>query len=164
MTSLGTICIQTDTMSANIKPEPTSDFEVESHDLSLHPKLKTLNLLDGARVALTALGLLAGVTVLGVSADAVAVYEATHLPPEYNLPLWPKNFNIGPTIALVVCGTIIILANGASLALCRGKSVSCPNTWPFRKLYSRNRNPWTRSVQELTHTRPKRKPPTPPRP
>lgn len=126
MTSLGTTCIHSDTMSANNKSEPTSDFEVDSHELSLHPKLKTLNFLDGARVALTAVGFLAGATVLGVSADAVAVYEATHLPPEYNLPLWPKNFNIGPTIALVVCSAIIILANGTSLVLCRGKSVSRP--------------------------------------
>lgn len=131
MTSLGTTCIHSNAMSTNAKPEPTtSDFEVQSHDLSFHPKLKTLSLLDGARVALTAVAFLAGITVLGVSADAVAVYEATHLPPEYNLPLWPKNFNIGPTIALVVCSVIIILANGASLALCRGKSVSRPKTCP----------------------------------
>lgn len=141
MTSLGTICIHGDTMS-NTKPEPASDFDVESHDESLHPKLKTLHLVDGARGALTAVGLLAGITVLGVSADALAVYEATHLPPEYNLPLWPKNFNLGPTIALVVCSAIIILANGASLALCRGKSVSFRRPWPLRKSYAPKRRPF----------------------
>lgn len=124
MSSLGTVCINGTSIMSNSKPELTSDFEVESHDLALHPKLKTLHLIDGARTALTAVGLLAAITVLGVSADGLAVYEATHLPPEFNLPLWPKNFNIGPTIGLVVCSAIVILANGASLVLCRAKTVS----------------------------------------
>lgn len=123
-TSLGTVCI-----NANMsrKPSSTPDSDLESHDVPPHPLLRTLHLVDAARGALTAVGLLAGLSVLGVSADALATYRDTHLPPEFRLPLWPEKFNIGPTIALVVCSAVIVVANGASLALCRGKSVSAPN-------------------------------------
>lgn len=121
MTSLGTACI-----NANMsrKPSSTPDSDLESHNAVPHPLLRTLHLVDGVRCALTAVGLLAGLSVLGVSADALATYRDTHLPPEFRLPLWPENFNVGPTVALVVCSAVIVVANGASLALCRGKSVS----------------------------------------
>lgn len=102
----------------------TPDSDLESHAAAPHPLLRTLHLADGARTALTAVGLLAGLSILGVSADALAAYRDTHLPAEFHLPLWPEDFNAGPTVALVVCSTIIVVSNGASLALCRGKDVS----------------------------------------
>lgn len=89
----------------------SSDFEVESQDLHLQAKLKTLRLLDGVRVGITAVALLAAITILGVSGDALAVFDSTHVPSEYRLALWPDHFDLRPTVALVVGSAIIVVSN-----------------------------------------------------
>jgi hypothetical protein len=104
----------------------TSDFEVDSQDLQMHSKIRTLRVVDGARVSLTALALLAGITILGVSADALAVYDSTHLSGDFLLPLWPDHFDLRPTVALVVGAAIITIINIVSLACSKVKYVSQP--------------------------------------
>ena len=47
----------------------SSEFEVDSRDNYLQSKVKTLRLIDGARVALTALALLMGISILGMCLD-----------------------------------------------------------------------------------------------
>ncbi|KAH6671571.1 hypothetical protein F5X68DRAFT_264819 [Plectosphaerella plurivora] len=103
-------------MSAEPKTQvQTSDFEVDSPRMASYNKLRMLDAVDGAGTALTVLALCAGVTVLALSADALSVYQATHAPAASLLPLWPDEFDLRPTVALVACGAIIVCANAASM-------------------------------------------------
>lgn len=105
-----------------------SEFETSSQETQV-PRSKTaksLGVLDGARTALTVLALCCGITVLGVSADALRTYDATHLPGEFLLPLWPDEFDLRPTVALCVGSTIVTLANVVSLVFSRVKTVRQP--------------------------------------
>jgi hypothetical protein len=104
-----------------------SDFEVDSQDLHLQSRLKMVRRLDSARVGLTLVALLAGITILGVSADALAEYNATHLPGDFLLPLWPDQFDLRPTVALVVGSTIVTVTNIASLLFSKVRFVSLPS-------------------------------------
>lgn len=101
-----------------------SDFEVDSQDLHLQSKVKTLRIVDSARVGLTLLALLMGITVLGVSADALAVYDDTHVHHDFRLPLWPDEFNLRPTVALVVGAAIVVISNSVSLLFSKVQTVS----------------------------------------
>lgn len=92
-----------------------SNFEVNSEELQLDSKIRIFRLIDSARLGLTALALASGVTILGFSADSVAVYNATHVQDDHLLPLWPSNMDLRPTVALVVCSAIVIVANVVSL-------------------------------------------------
>lgn len=113
-------------MSTDSKRGYASSFEVDSQDLHLQSKVRTLRMLDGARIGLTILALAMGITILGVSADTLAVYDATHVPREFLLPLWPDSFNLRPTVALVVGSTIVLVANAVSLLFSKVHSVSQP--------------------------------------
>lgn len=111
-------------MSTESKKGYASSFEVDSHDHHLQSKIRTLELTDNVRISLTLVALLMGITVLGVSADALAVYDATHVPGTFLLPLWPDQFNLRPTVALVVGSAIVVLANAVSLLFSKVQSVS----------------------------------------
>jgi len=102
----------------------SSDFEVESRDLHLQSKMRSLRIVDNARVATTALALLMGITVLGLSGNTLAVYDYTHVPSDFLLSLWPDQFNIRPTISLVVGSAILIVTNIAALCFSKVQSVS----------------------------------------
>ncbi|KAK2728777.1 hypothetical protein CKAH01_02827 [Colletotrichum kahawae] len=101
----------------------TSGFEVDPEDTQYASQARFLGTIDAARVSLTAVALLAGITILGVSADALAVYDATHVPAGYLLPLWPDAFDPRPTVALVVGSSIVIVANIVSLLFSRIQSL-----------------------------------------
>ncbi|KAI8962483.1 hypothetical protein F5Y11DRAFT_191564 [Daldinia sp. FL1419] len=94
---------------------PTSYSDVDPQDHQYQSNLKKLRLVDGARIGLTGLALLCGVTILGTAADTLAVYNATHLSSDFHLPLWPDQFDLRPTVALVVGSTIVVIANIVSL-------------------------------------------------
>ncbi|KAF6844938.1 hypothetical protein CMUS01_00604 [Colletotrichum musicola] len=111
-------------MSAEEKNIPqTSDFEVDPEDSHFSSNTRIPRTIDAARVSLTALALLAGVTILGVSADALAVYDATHVPASFLLPIWPDDFDLRPTVALVVGSSIVIVASLVSLLFSRVQSL-----------------------------------------
>ncbi|KAK4237922.1 hypothetical protein C8A03DRAFT_44287 [Achaetomium macrosporum] len=93
-----------------------SSFEADSTDLHLRSKMLTVRMLDTARVGTTALALLMGLTILGVSANTLRVYQETHVSPDFLLPLWPDEFNIRPTVSLVIGSTIVLVSN--IVALC----------------------------------------------
>lgn len=103
---------------------PASNFEVDSEDLRLDSKIRMYGLVNNARLALTALALAAGITILGVSADSVAVYNATHVPDDFLLPLWPSNLDFRPTVALVAGSAVVIVANAMSLLASKTQVVS----------------------------------------
>ncbi|KAH0495777.1 hypothetical protein TgHK011_009308 [Trichoderma gracile] len=100
-----------------------SDFEVEAQDaqrqVQHQAKLRLISLVHGARVALTVLALAAGITVLGVAANGLIVYHETYLPPDFFLQLWPEEFDLRPTQALIAGGVLVVVANLVSLLFSR---------------------------------------------
>jgi len=103
-----------------------SEFEVDSQDFHLQSQIKTLRRVDSIRVGVTLLALLMGLSILGVSADAVNTYNATHVSYDFLLPLWPDEFDLRPTVALVVGATLVMVANALSLVASKVQSVSHP--------------------------------------
>lgn len=103
--------------SSSIKHEASSStFEVDSHnDQYLERQTKTFKLIDAARVSITALALLCGITIMGLSADAIRVYNTTRLEGSPLLSVWPESFDMQPTVALVVGSSLVTLANIAAL-------------------------------------------------
>ncbi|TQN74934.1 hypothetical protein CSHISOI_00500 [Colletotrichum shisoi] len=111
-------------MSSELKNvSHTSDFEIDVEEVHVSAQARVLKAVDAARISLTALALVASITVLGVSADALAVYDATHAPAHYLLPLWPDAFDLRPTVALVVGSSILVIANAVSLVFSRVQSL-----------------------------------------
>ena len=105
----------------------SSSVEGDSKDLHLQSKMRTLRALDSARVGTTALALLMGLTVLGISANTLRVYQETHVSAEFMLPLWPDEFNIRPTVSLVIGSTIVLVANIIALAFSQVGAVRPPS-------------------------------------
>ena len=101
-----------------------SEFEVDSQDLHLQSQIKSLRRVDSIRVGVTVLALLMGLTILGVSADTVNSYNSTHVSYDFLLPLWPDEFDLRPTVALVVGATLVVIMNCLSLAASKVQSVS----------------------------------------
>ncbi|KAI6090368.1 hypothetical protein F4821DRAFT_29620 [Hypoxylon rubiginosum] len=93
----------------------TTYTEVDPQDIYYQKHQKKIRMVDAARVGLTLLSLLCGFTVLGTSADTLATYNSTHLTGDFHLPLWPDQFDLRPTIALVVGSCIVVLASVVSL-------------------------------------------------
>ena len=103
-----------------------SDFEVDAHDSHYQSTMKSIRLADTVRVSLTALALLMGITIVGVSGDTLAVYNTTHISGDFFLPLWPEEFDLRPTVALVVGGIVVLLTNIISVVASKAKVVSSP--------------------------------------
>ncbi|KAF4452651.1 hypothetical protein FALBO_16142 [Fusarium albosuccineum] len=115
-------------MSTGSKTEiSASNFETDVEEIQHEPSFRVLHLVDSARLGLTVLALAAGITILGVSADAIAVYNATHVPDDFLLPLWPANFDLRPTVALVVGSVLVMLANALSLVVSKIPTVRHPS-------------------------------------
>ncbi|KAK4252339.1 hypothetical protein C7999DRAFT_27065 [Corynascus novoguineensis] len=92
-----------------------SSFEADSQDRHLQSKLRAISMTDSARAGTTVLALLMGLTILGISANTLRVYQDTHVSREFMLPLWPDDFNIRPTLALVVGSAIVLVANAVGV-------------------------------------------------
>jgi len=108
----------------SFKPVFGSDSqELETPHVGQQKTARVTRLVESVRLGLTVLGLLAAITIVGTAADALAVYNTTHVSPAFLLPLWPAEFNIRPSIALVTCGSVIILASAASLAVSKVPSI-----------------------------------------
>jgi hypothetical protein len=89
-----------------------SDFEGHEEPSRSSGKAR---ITESVRLGLTVLTLLMAMSIVGTTADSLAVYNKTHVADDFLLPLWPVQFNLGPTIALVTGGSIIILSNTMSL-------------------------------------------------
>ncbi len=111
-------------MASQMEKSSASDFEVDSRDLHLQSKVRTLRLVDSARLGLTVLALLMGITILGVSGNALNEYNDTHLSGGFLLSLWPDQFDLRPTVALVAGASIVTVTNIASLLFGKVKYVS----------------------------------------
>ncbi|KAI1419141.1 hypothetical protein F5Y12DRAFT_721094 [Xylaria sp. FL1777] len=102
-------------------PASPSTFEVDPRDVTYQRHQGTIRLLNSVRIGLTGLALVSGITILGTSANSLMVYNNTHVASAFNLALWPDEFDLRPTVALVVGSSIIILANLASLIFSKAK-------------------------------------------
>ncbi|KAL2164439.1 hypothetical protein VTH06DRAFT_3655 [Thermothelomyces fergusii] len=94
-----------------------SSIEADLQDRHLQSKLRTIRMTDAARTGTTLLALLMGLTVLGLSADTLRVYQDTHVPRDFLLPLWPDEFDLRPTVSLVVGSAVVVVANLVALCL-----------------------------------------------
>jgi len=116
-------------------PASKSEMNAESSSfdaptLTSQSSSKIARVVESAGTGLTVLALLAAITIVATAADALAVYNTTSLPSDYAylLPLWPADFNMRPSVALVVCGSIIVVASAASLI---HKKLSAKRNAPF---------------------------------
>lgn len=76
--------------------------------------VRSTRIVDSVRMGFTVLTLLMGLTIVGTSGDALHVYNQTNL--TSLLPVWPTEFNVGPTIALVTGGAVVMAASALSIA------------------------------------------------
>ncbi|KAI8628588.1 hypothetical protein F5Y19DRAFT_476138 [Xylariaceae sp. FL1651] len=102
-------------------PVSTSDFEVDPRDLHGQTQQGKIRLFNSVRLGLTGLALLSGITILGTSANALMVYNDTHVNTDFHLPLWPDQFDLRPTVALVVGSAFVVVANLVSLIFSKVK-------------------------------------------
>ncbi|KAJ4304356.1 hypothetical protein N0V88_001969 [Collariella sp. IMI 366227] len=105
-----------------------SSFEAGSYDPALQSKMRSVRMIDSARVGTTALALLMGLTVLGVSGNMLHVYQETHVASQFQLPLWPEQFNIRPTVSLVIGSTIVLVSNIIALCFSQVQSLRSKRT------------------------------------
>lgn len=121
--------------------DASSVIEMDTHGAEQQASLKPLRAVEVLSIGLSGLALLCGLTVLGTAADTIAVYESTHLDDGFHLPLWPRAFNLSPTIALVVAGVVVVLANAVLLVFSKVQTVSASAlesgadgaTWPHAR-------------------------------
>jgi len=106
--------------SPSPKPQFNTDVsEFETRDVGYQKNVRTARLVESVRLGLAALALLAGISIVGTSADTLAVYNTTTLDENYFLAIWPNEFDLRPTVALVTCGAITFAASTASLIASR---------------------------------------------
>lgn len=100
-------------------PSEKPEFTPEISDFEGHEEQRrsfgTARIAESVRLGLTVLTLLIAMSIVGMTADSLAVYNKTHIADDFLLPLWPVQFNLGPTVALVTGSSIIMLSNIMSL-------------------------------------------------
>lgn len=99
--------------------EASSFPEFETREIEQAKTTKMVRLVESARLGLTVLALLSAVVIVGTAAETLGVYNKTSLGEEYFLALWPSDFDIRPTIALITCGAIVVLISAISLAVAK---------------------------------------------
>jgi len=96
-----------------VKPHFQSNFE--EFDTPTQRTKAPTRAVDSVRLVLTLLAFLASLAIVGTSAHTLGTFQSTHLGEEYLLPLWPSNFDLRPTTALVACGVVLHFASALSL-------------------------------------------------
>lgn len=108
----------------------SSEFETDSRDQHLRCKIRQSQLIDNARIGASVLALLMALSILGMSANTLRTYDDTKIvssSEEFDQvfpSLWPDEFNIRPTVALVVGSAIVMVANVAGLVFSKVPTVS----------------------------------------
>jgi hypothetical protein len=97
-----------------VKPQFQSDFE-EFDTPTQRTKAPVSRILDSVRLGLTLLALLSSIVIVGTSSHTLGTFQSTHLGDEFLLPLWPADFDLRPTTALVACSVFIIFFSALSL-------------------------------------------------
>lgn len=90
-----------------------------------------MRILDIARLSLTVLGIAAAAAVVGCHAHTLHVYNSTRLDDAFFLPpLWPGEFDLRPTVGLLVGGAVVVLAGLIYILLGIVPVVSGLYVWP----------------------------------
>lgn len=111
--------------SVHSKPEFVTDFsEFDNNDEDSTKDNKLVKTLDSVRLGLTTLAVLSAITVLGTAGDALANYNSTKLGSDYILSIWPNEFDIRPTHAIVICSVIVLVSSLISLVGIKVAAVS----------------------------------------
>ncbi|KFY00546.1 hypothetical protein V490_01306 [Pseudogymnoascus sp. VKM F-3557] len=100
-----------DIKQASFSPEYHESSQFDHNERHPGPS----RVLEAGRMGLSILALASAIGILATSAHNLKIYNDTHVSNEFLLPLWPFEFNLGPSIALVACGSIMIVAATASL-------------------------------------------------
>ncbi|EFR04217.1 hypothetical protein MGYG_07224 [Nannizzia gypsea CBS 118893] len=79
------------------------------HDESTY--LSRSRVIHWVRIALSSLSLVLAAAAVGCEGHALNYYKSTVKYDKFWLPLWPKGLNLGPSIAIIVCGTILLVFN-----------------------------------------------------
>lgn len=114
--------------SSSLKNEITASYlEVDSKRQHLRKKITSVNMIDGLRISITALALCFSISVLGISANAISVYNSTRLEETGWLSIWPASFDLRPTIALLAGSCVVMIANIAGLLCSKVPNVNPPS-------------------------------------
>ena len=105
--------------TASFEPPPYSPNDVYAERYQ-----KFAGYLHWARVALSAVALIAGVVIISCAGSSLRSYSSTHLDPQYLLPLWPSSVDLRPTHAILACGIIITFFSLAYLIAAFAPTVS----------------------------------------
>lgn len=114
-----------DIKQASFSPEYNESSQFDHNERHPGPS----RALEAGRMGLSILALASAIGILATSAHNLKIYNDTHVANDFLLPLWPFEFNLGPSIALVACGSIMIVAAAASLVAGKIPSV-CPPPRP----------------------------------
>lgn len=71
--------------------------------------------IESVRLGLTVLTLLLSLTIIGTVGNSLRVYNKTSVSVDYLLPLWPVQFNLSPTIAILTGACVVAFVNIISL-------------------------------------------------
>ncbi|KAI9740771.1 MAG: hypothetical protein M1818_004736 [Claussenomyces sp. TS43310] len=136
---------------AAVKPQFTPHYteELDAHDAAVRKSVNKRRTIDSIRLGLTVLSLLLGLTTIGTTADALAVFNRSHVSEDFLLPLWPANFDIGPSIAVMTAGSVVIVASAISILASKVPAVS-PSSQPIQLSFL-NKVPQLR-LKTLVHT------------
>lgn len=112
------------------KPELRFDTnEYEPPTAARQQKTGPARLVESVGLGLTVLALLSSIVIVGTAGDTLGVYNKTTLGPEFPLSLWPSEFDLRPTVALVTGGTIIMLSSIAFLVATKVPAVSISHSY-----------------------------------
>jgi len=75
----------------------------------------SMNKLENISVGLTAFALIASVCITATSGNTLSNYHSSTSGADVGLPLWPQDFTIRPTVALVACGAVSMFFSFVSL-------------------------------------------------
>ncbi|KAH6681797.1 hypothetical protein B0J14DRAFT_577184 [Halenospora varia] len=101
-------------VSSQNKSAMRSDFE--EFETPAAGNNKTSRMVEAAVSGLNVLALCSSLAIVGTAGETLSTYNTTHLAQEYLLPLWPTEFDLRPTTALVACGAVLIVSSAVSLA------------------------------------------------
>lgn len=105
--------------------------DFDTRQAAFDRNVRPTRMAETVRLTLMALAVFAGLVIVGTSANTLVIYNKTHLDDDFLLPLsgvWPGEFDLRPTIALVCCGSIIAITSIASLIASKISSVRTPLT------------------------------------
>ncbi|PBP25237.1 hypothetical protein BUE80_DR003710 [Diplocarpon rosae] len=118
-------------------PEPTKPSlrstcdELEPPPMaSRQQRTGAARLVESVGLGLTVLVLASSIVIVATAGDTLAVYNQTTLGPEFPLALWPRDFDLRPTVALVTCGAIMTLCSVACLLATQVPVVFSPSPSP----------------------------------